>query len=252
MREELITYVDPKSPISEVFKTLRTNIQFMTANKDLKTVLVTSTVPAEGKSWVSSNLAVTFAQAGKKVVLVDADMRKGRQYTIFDIVARPGLSNYLSGMDDTAKRKSMIMDYVQETKVDNLYVIPAGNIPPNPSELLISDKANEMIKQLKRAFDIIIFDGTPSLIVTDSVILSRIVDATILVTSHKMTKMDSLNKVKKSIENVGGKIAGVVINKMPISSKRYQDTYYYGGSKTESEIINSIAKEEDDINDADD
>ena len=252
MREELITYVDPKSPISEVFKTLRTNIQFMTANKDLKTVLITSTIPSEGKSWVSSNLAVTFAQAGKKVVLVDADMRKGRQYTIFDIVPRPGLSNYLSGMDDTPKRKSVIMDYVQETKIDNLYVIPAGNIPPNPSELLISDKSNEMIKQLKRAFDIIIFDGTPSLIVTDSVILSRIVDATILVTSHKMTKMDSLNKVKKSIENVGGKIAGVVVNKMPISAKRYQDTYYYGGAKTESEIINSITKEEDDINDEDD
>ena len=104
MRKEVITHQDPKSPISEIFKTLRTNIQFMSTKGKLKTILVTSTLPGEGKSWVSSNLAVTFAQAGKRVVLIDADMRKGRQYTIFGVSPRPGLSNYLSGIIDSAHR----------------------------------------------------------------------------------------------------------------------------------------------------
>ena len=97
LKKELITQRDPKSPVSEVFRTLRTNIQFMSTNKKLKTLLITSTFPSEGKSWVASNLAVTFAQAGNKVILIDADMRKGRQYTIFGVSPRPGLSNYLSG-----------------------------------------------------------------------------------------------------------------------------------------------------------
>ena len=99
MKKELIVQRDPKSPISEIFRTLRTNIQFMNTTNKLKTLLITSTLPGEGKSYVSSNLAVTFAQAGKKVILIDADMRKGRLYSIFDISPRPGLSNYLSGID---------------------------------------------------------------------------------------------------------------------------------------------------------
>ena len=98
MKKELIAHQEPKSPISEIFRTLRTNIQFMNTKNKLKTILVTSTLPGEGKSWVTSNLAVTFAQAGKKVVLIDADMRKGRQYTIFGVSPIPGLSNYLSGI----------------------------------------------------------------------------------------------------------------------------------------------------------
>ncbi|MCI8547859.1 MAG: CpsD/CapB family tyrosine-protein kinase, partial [Bacilli bacterium] len=136
MRREVIVHQDPKSPISEVFRTLRTNIQFMNTKGKLRTILVTSTLPGEGKSWVSSNLAVTFAQAGKKVVLIDADMRKGRQYSIFGVSPRPGLSNYLSGVDVNADEESSedLANYIQETDVENLYLISAGNIPPNPSE----------------------------------------------------------------------------------------------------------------------
>ena len=100
MKRELITYNNPKSPVSEVFRILRTNIQFMNTHKKLKTLLITSTFPGEGKSWVTSNLAVTFAQTGKNVILVDADMRKAVQYTIFDALPKPGLSNYLSEVDD--------------------------------------------------------------------------------------------------------------------------------------------------------
>lgn len=227
MRKELITHIDPKSPISEVFRSLRTNIQFMNS----KTLLVTSTLQSEGKSWITSNLAVTFAQAGKKVVIVDADMRKGRQYNIFGVAPRPGLSNYLSGIDENGKENSNdILSYIKETDVENLYIIPAGNVPPNPSELLISDRMIQLFETLKGICDIVLFDGTPSLLVTDAVILSRMVDSTIIVTAHKETKIDNLQKVKKDIENVGGKIAGVIVNKIPISSKKYESTYYYGSS----------------------
>lgn len=232
MKKELIAHRDPKSPVSEVFRTLRTNIQFMNTNNKLKTLLVTSTLPGEGKSWVTANLAVTFAQAGKKVVLVDADMRKGRQYTIFEVSPRPGLSNYLSGFDSNTGEEISddLADYIQDTQVPNLYIIPAGNIPPNPSELLISTKMVSLLDRLKEICDLVIIDGTPCELVTDSIILSRIVDSTVIVTAHKQTKKDDLQKIVTNIQNVGGKIAGIVLNKIPVSAKKYEQSYYYGST----------------------
>ena len=232
MKKEVIAHKDPKSPISEIFRTLRTNIQFMDTNKKMKTLLVTSTFPGEGKSWVTSNLAVTFAQAGKKVILVDADMRKGRQYAIFEVSPKPGLSNYLSQVefDENGNSSEDLNNYIQETDVRNLYVISAGNIPPNPSELLVSTQMINLINQLKQICDIVIIDGTPCELVTDSVILSRIVDSTIIVTAHKMTKKDALERVIRNIQNVGGTIAGVVLNRVPITGKKYEEKYYYYGN----------------------
>lgn len=240
MRKELIAQRDPKSPVSETFRTLRTNIQFMNTNNKLKTLLITSTSPGEGKSWVASNLAVTFAHAGKKVILIDADMRKGRQYTIFEVSPRPGLSNYLSGIDSNSEENSMdeIIDYIQETEVKNLYVISAGNIPPNPSELLITPKMVNLLDKLKQVSDIVIIDGTPCELVTDSVILSRLVDSTVIVTAHKQTKKDALQKIVTNIQNVGGKIAGIVLNKIPVSAKRYEQSYYYGSTSMKKENNN--------------
>lgn len=237
MRKELIAQRDPKSPVSETFRTLRTNIQFMNTNNRLKTLLITSTLPGEGKSWVASNLAITFAQAGKKVVLIDADMRKGRQYAIFEVSPRPGLSNYLSGIDSNSEENSMdeIIDYIQETEVKNLYVISAGNIPPNPSELLITPKMVNLLDKLKQVSDIVIIDGTPCELVTDSVILSRLVDSTVIVTAHKQTKKDTLQKIVTNIQNVGGKIAGIVLNKIPVSAKKYEQSYYYGSTSMKNE-----------------
>lgn len=231
MRKEIITYRDPKSPISEIFRTLRTNIQFANTKRGLHSLLITSTSPSEGKSWVSSNLAVAFAQAGKKVILVDCDMRKGRQFSIFGVSPTPGLSNYLSGINsDGGDSNPNILSYIKETEVENLYIITAGNIPPNPSELLVSEQMMQAVDQLKSVCDLVIFDGTPSSLVTDAVIISRYVDTTLIVSAHKTTKVDDLEKVKRDIENVGGKIAGVVVNKMPISQKQYYATYYYGSS----------------------
>ena len=245
MRKEVIAHKDPKSPISEVFKTLRTNIQFMSSSKKMKTLLVTSTFPGEGKSWVTSNLAVTFAQTGKRVVLIDADMRKGRQYAIFGVSPRPGLSNLLAEFDIETGNSDNILDYVQETEVENLFVISAGNVPPNPSELLVSQEMSKVLEELKKICDIVIIDGTPCELVTDSVILSRIVDTTIVVTAHKMTKKDALQRVIKNIKNVGGNLAGVVINKVPISAKKYGEKYYYYGNekKEQHKKRNSKVKE---------
>ena len=231
MKKELVTELDPKSPISEVFRTLRTNIQFMTTKGKLKSILITSTLPGEGKSWVASNLAVTFAQAEKKVVLIDADMRKGRVYSIFGVSPRPGLSNYLSGVNwDEKEASNDLADYIQETEIENLYVISAGNVPPNPSELLISEQMTDLMEKLKSLCDIIIFDGTPSQLVTDSLILTRIVDSTVIVTASKETKKEDLKRVIKNIKNVGGKIAGIVLNKVPIDAKKYEQSYYYGST----------------------
>ena len=236
MKKEVIAHRDPKSPVSEFFRTLRTNIQFMNTNNKLKTLLVTSTLPNEGKSWVTANLAVTFAQAGKRVVIVDADMRKGRQYAIFEVSPRPGLSNYLSGIDmnNGNEISDDLSNYIQDTQIPNLYIIPAGNIPPNPSELLISTKMVSLLDRLKELCDLIIIDGTPSELVTDSIILSRIVDSTVIVTAHKQTKKDDLQKIVTNIQNVGGKIAGIVLNKVPVSAKKYEQSYYYGSTSTSS------------------
>lgn len=234
MKQDLVTFYNPKAPISEMFRTLRTNIQFMSGRKKTKTLLVTSTFPEEGKSWVSSNLAVTFAQTGKNVILIDADMRKGVQYKIFNVAPNPGLSNYLSNIDsaESAFQNYETVNYIQETEIPNLQVISAGNVPPNPAELLISDKIEQLLEQLEIMCDIVIIDGSPCALVTDSTILSRIVDTTLVVASHGQTRKDGLHNTVKSIQNVGGNICGIIYNKAPISSKKYSETYYYGSTKT--------------------
>lgn len=229
MFKELIVKEDPKSPISEIFRTLRTNIQFMNTKNKLKSLLVTSTIAGEGKSWVSSNLAATFAQAGKKVIILDADMRKGRQYRIFDVSPRPGLSNYLSGVTENDKEVDLA-DYVQETEIENLFVIPAGNVPPNPSELLVSESMLHLLEKLKEICDIVIIDGPPTQLVTDSLILTRIADSTVIVAEGNKTKKESLRRIVDNIQKVGGKIAGVVLNKVKLSAKNYEQSYYYGST----------------------
>lgn len=231
MNSELITHRDPKSPISEVFKTLRTNLQFMKHKGDSTTLLVTSTMPGEGKTWVTSNLGIAFAQSDKKVVIIDSDMRKGRLHNVFDTKIFPGLSNYL------AEDKKSIKDYLIKTEMENLWIIPAGNVPPNPSELLSTERMLQGLEELKRSFDVILFDSTPCMLVTDAVIISRIVDATMIVSSHKLTKMENLKTVQKNIENVGGKIAGVIINRIPVSLKKYKSKYYYYGERSKTEDV---------------
>ncbi len=247
MNREIITNNDPKSPISEIFRTLRTNIQYMKRGDKAQSILLTSTVQGEGKSFIASNLAVTFAQAGKNTIIVDADMRRPRQHKKFQTQMYPGLSNYLSGVDlDRLKRKLEFDDCIYQTEVENLWIMPSGNIPPNPSELLQSEKFDVLMKDLESRFDVIIFDGAPCLAVTDSIIISRFVTHTIIVCSQNSTKIDELKEVKRLILQVGGNIAGVVLNKVKFSKKRLEHSYYYSSNTSLTETKKSIKRREND------
>lgn len=140
----------------------------------------------------------------------------------------PGLSNYLSGINlSRSRHETSIKECIYATKIDNLYLMPSGNIPPNPSELLQSRKLNALLDEIEPNFDVIIFDGAPCLLVTDSTIISRVVDATILVASQNTTKMDDLKEAKRRINHVGGHIAGVVLNRVKVSKAKYSEKYYY-------------------------
>ena len=227
-KTELIVDKFPKSLVSEDIKSLRTNLSFSSIDKELKTILVTSSIPSEGKSFVSANLAIAFAQTGKKVLLIDCDMRKGRQHKIFNISNEKGLSNLI--ISDYNEAYST---YIKSTEVKKLYVLPCGTIPPNPSELLNSSKNKEVIEFLKDKFDLIIFDGVPCNGLSDSVIISTLVDKTLIVASDGVTPKELLNGTKKSLESVNANIAGVIVNKVNASENGYYGKYYsyYGDEK---------------------
>ena len=222
---ELIVDKSPKAIISENIKSLRTNLQFASIDKHMKTILVTSTNASEGKSFVSANLAASFSQADKRVLLVDCDLRKGRLHRLFGIPNTSGLSNILAGDLRSLSR------HIRSTKIKNFDVITCGTYPPNPSELLASQKNKRLIKMLCDHYDIVIFDGAPIGGLADSVILSSLVDETLIVVKEGTTSRNDLLMAKDSIEKVGGKIAGLVFNMVNRKSAKYYNSYYYGESK---------------------
>lgn len=220
---ELLVQKYPKSVVSESIKTLRTNLQFSSVDSELKTILVTSSIPGEGKSFISANLAISFTQTDKKVLIVDCDMRKGRQHRIFKLSNTKGLSNLL--IDDMTNYK----DYINKTSIKNLYVITRGTVPPNPSELLNSNKNSELIKILKSKFDIIIFDGVPCNGLPDSIIMSKLVDKVLIVSSESVTPRSVLESTKKQLKNVEAPVAGDVLNNVNRKNSKYGKYYgYYG------------------------
>lgn len=219
--EELIIYSDPKSSMSEAIRTLRTNLQFSSVDKKIKTILITSSVPGEGKSFIAANLAVSFADSGSKVLLVDADIRKGRQHTIFNRHNKKGLSNLLLKDVDEAYKS-----YVYESGIKNLDLIFKGTTPPNPSELLNSDKNKHLIDILEKEYDIIIFDGAPINGLPDSLVMSTLVDGVIIITAAKSTSVSVLNETKKNLENVNANILGVVLNRTEARNNKYYGGYY--------------------------
>jgi len=198
----------------------------MNSTKNAKTILITSCMPREGKSWISTNIAVSFAETNKKVLLVDADMRKGRINKIFKVDNRAGLSNYLFNMNsDVEKDVYLAKEYIKETKIPNLHILTNGTIPPNPSELLASSNMKELLAILKSIYDIIIIDAPPCKLVSDSIVLSTIVDSSVIVTNSGNTKISDLKEIKKSINIVGGKIIGAIVNKAKIKGKKYSKKY---------------------------
>ena len=217
---------NPKSDYAEGFKVLRTNLQFSKNINDKQIIAVCSIFPGEGKSWVATNLAMAFAKADYKVLIVDADLRKGVQHGKFHVDQKPGLIDVIKHARNIENVDSW-RKCIKDTVVDNIKIIPSGGNVLDSSELLLSNKLRKIIDALKKEFDIIIFDSTPSALVTDAVVLSRVVDTNIIVTEFEKTKIGDLKKLKRGIENVGGRISGVVINKVNTgSNKKYY--YYYG------------------------
>ena len=357
--EDLITLKDSKSPYAESIKILRTNLQYMYDGGDLQTVAITSSLPGEGKSWLSANLAVAFANAGKRTLIIDADMRRGRQHKLFKVRKMPGLSeflrstlgsmdmialkgkkekglglfklgkkdkdvesmDYMTGREGKARFKSLkketeeevvevviesekktkakrsakkvdekkstkgkrtaekidnkktekkedtnkkaskkavsketkqiekvekaevidrkdemiqtenekepnVFEYVNETGIENLYMIASGSERLESSELLSTDKLQESLEELKEEYDMIIIDTPPVSVVADGFIISRIVDTNIIVLKHGNTEINELNKIKNNIQEIGGEVIGTVINKIPDANKKYYNTYY--------------------------
>lgn len=221
MSKELVIVSKPKGAASEAIRTLRTNLQFTFVDNDVKVVLITSSIPGEGKSFISANLSGAFALSNMKVLLIDCDLRKGRQDKIFSIKEEKGLSNLL--LDDIKNYKK----YVHKTEIDNLFVLPGGIVPPNPSELLISDKNKDLLDLLKKDYDLIILDCPPVNAVTDALALSTLSDEVVIVSAYKKTPVDLLMSTKKLLENSGAKIAGIVVNQMKQTKNKYYYNKYY-------------------------
>lgn len=223
---ELLAQKYPKSVVSESIKTLRTNLQFSSVDEDIKTILITSSIPGEGKSFISANLAISFAQTDKRVLIVDCDMRKGRQHRIFKLSNSKGLSNLL--IDDMTNLK----DYINKTSVPGVHVITRGTVPPNPSELLNSKKNSDLLRVLKAKYDVIIYDGVPCNGLPDSIIMSKLVDKVLIVSSDSMTPKSVLESTKKQLESVNAPVAGDVLNNVNRKNSTYGKYYgYYGDSQ---------------------
>ncbi|WP_404455324.1 CpsD/CapB family tyrosine-protein kinase [Oceanobacillus kapialis] len=215
----LIAKLNPKSPISEQYRTIRTNLQFASIDEALRAILVTSSGPGEGKSMTTANLAVVYAQQGKKVLLIDADLRKPTVHYTFRLDNLRGLSNILVG-------ENTIEETVNRTDVDNLDVISCGPIPPNPSELLASRKMEQFLIDARQSYDMVIFDTPPVLAVADAQILANIVDGSLLVVRSKHTENESLEKAKEALEPARAKLLGAVLNDREKKASNYH--YYYG------------------------
>lgn len=215
----LITHLDPKSPVSESYRTLRTNLQFSKVDRQVKTILVTSSGPKEGKSTTAANLAIAMAQTGNKVVLIDADLRRPVIHSIFGLNKDEGITNYL--METIPYEK-----LAKKTFLDNLFIMPCGVLPPNPSELLASRKMEEMLTKLRNDYDIVILDSPPVIAVTDAAILSTKVDGTILVVNSGQTNRDALTRANVLLDNVDSKLLGLLINGIDVDGM-YGSYYYY-------------------------
>lgn len=218
----LITEKNPKSPISEGYRMLRTNIEFSSIDLTLQTIMVTSSKPSEGKSTTCANMAVAFAQANKRVLLIDADLRKPTQHHIFAISNRFGLTTALFHQKE-------LRDIIQHTNTDNLSIIPAGPTPPNPSELLSSKRMAALLATTRETYDVIIIDTPPILSVTDAQIVATQSDGVVLVVDSGKVKKEVAVKAKALLEHVNARLIGIVLNNI---NRKNSDsyTYYYGES----------------------
>ncbi|AGK95903.1 CpsD/CapB family tyrosine-protein kinase [Clostridium pasteurianum] len=231
----LIVKDNPKSPISEAYRTLRTNIQFSSFDNNLDTILVTSSGPSEGKSVTASNLAVAMSEIGKKVLIIDCDLRKPSIHKKFNVSNNKGLSNLLIGQSE--------FDEVVQKYTENLYVLTSGTVPPNPSEMLESNKMKSFLEEAESKFDFVLIDTPPVIAVADAQILSTMVKGVLLVIASGEAEIAGVKKAKELLDQVKANIIGVVLNKENINSgKKYGYYHYYYGrdkSKKKEELKNS-------------
>lgn len=225
----LVTQNDPKNPAAEAYRVIRTGIQFAQAGKELQTIALTSCTPNEGKSTTIANLAVVLTQAGKSVLLIDCDMRNPTVHKNFNLSNKVGLSSCISM--DTA-----LSDAVQKTSIEGLYALTGGVIPPNPSELLGSERMRELLQEAREVYDYVLIDLPPVLPVADALVLGAMVDGVVLVIDSGEVKVDLARDVKNQLQHAGANILGVVLNKVRSEHHGYgYGYYYYYGSKEASD-----------------
>lgn len=207
---DLITITDPRSPVSEAYRTLRTNLQFSSLDDPVKTLVVTSAAPDEGKSTTVANLAVTLAQGGRRTILVDCDLRRPSLHKLFDLQAEPGLTNMM--LEDGGEAA------LQETGVEGLRLLASGPKPPNPADMLGAQKLDKIIESLTEEADIILFDAPPVIAVTDAAVLGAKVDGVLLVISAGKTKRDHAQRAKELLEKANVRIIGATLTNAPKDS----------------------------------
>ncbi|WP_058764616.1 CpsD/CapB family tyrosine-protein kinase [Exiguobacterium chiriqhucha] len=215
---DLITLHKPKSPISEQYRTIRTNLEFTAVDDELRTIVVTSSTSGEGKSTTASNLAVVYAQQGKRVLLMDCDMRRPTVHFTFRLPNGIGVSSVLA-------KKTTLEKTVHETKVEGLHLLSAGPIPPNPSELLSSKMMTRLIEEAKEKYDVIILDAPPMMQVADTRILARDADGVVLVIGCDKSDRNMVLKAKEQLVMADAHILGVVLNRR--EPQGTDDQYYY-------------------------
>ncbi|MBA3471207.1 MAG: polysaccharide biosynthesis tyrosine autokinase, partial [Herpetosiphonaceae bacterium] len=219
----LVTVTDAHSPTAESFRSLRTGIQISGVDSALKSVLVTSAGPGEGKTFVAANLAVTMAQLGKRVILVDTDLRRPMVHEVFGILRTVGLTNYV------AQQNYDLDDIIRPTHIENLSVVTSGVLPPNPSELLASKRMLSLMKGLEKRADFIIYDTPPAATVTDAAILAPHVDGVLQVVRAGATRIDLVLRCKALLERVGARVLGPVLNQVNLQDMGYYAYYYQSG-----------------------
>ncbi len=208
----------PKSITAEAYRTLRTNIQYSSFDKEVRVIVVTSSEAGEGKSTTAGNLAISFSQAQKKTVMIDCDLRKPSLHKKFRISNMVGLSDLLKGRESLKEAVHKYNDYLD--------ILTSGKVPPNPAEMLGSRSMENLLEKLKEEYDIIIIDSAPLQAVTDAQILSRKADGTIIVVRAEKTKRDSVIQAKELLKKVDANILGIVLNGVENIRKKYY--YYYG------------------------
>jgi len=219
--KNLITSINPKSPISEQYRTIRTNIQFSMIDTKLKILACTSAAPGEGKSTTVANLAITLAQQGEKVLLVDADLRKPTIHQLMEVSNQYGLISLIT------QRVTPEEAILPTLKAHSLDVLPSGPIPPNPSELLGSKLMKNLMLELSQDYDWILFDTPPVLAVTDAQVLGSLCDGVILVLKSRQTEKKELVKAKELLDKANINLIGTIIN--GVDSKEFGNGYYYYG-----------------------